>query len=436
MKHIIYNYIGLFIFSTFLLNSIPALSAEDEDGGIPVIGGVIYPSLGVKSYYSDNVLLQDDNGDVIRDSNGIALQDKDGNDLRQRSKDSFVIVTSPRVKYYSEGDITEFKLDMGVEDGFYTHSHNDNYFDLDANADMSYYATERITLFGNAGYKKGHEARGEGSQSGLNAIRFLHPDRYRLWEAEAGFRYGLEEVGMPRIEASYSHDERRYSNNLDRTKFQERNTDSVNTTLFYQVLPNTSLLIQSRLSRFAYKKGSLRGDLDSQQYSVLGGLAWQATYQTEGYFKIGWNEKFFDAQERGESAGFSWEVGVDWQPLAYTMISLSTSQKLEEADGLGSDATVRRVDLSWKHYWREWFKTTTNFYYKNEDFSGGSINDDFAGVSRDREDDDFGVELRADYEFRRWLTVGIDYSYSMRNSSRGGFDYERNMVGLHALFSL
>jgi hypothetical protein len=118
------------------------------------------------------------------------------------------------------------------------------------------------------------------------------------------------------------------------------------------------------------------------------------------------------------------------------MISLSTSQRLEEADGLGNDATVRRVDLSWKHYWREWFKTTTSFYYSNQDFSGRSIVDDSEGNSRDREDDDFGVELRADYEFRRWLTVGIDYSYSMRNSSRGGFDYERNMVGLHALFSL
>ncbi|MEE9426306.1 MAG: outer membrane beta-barrel protein [Methylococcales bacterium] len=424
MKHIIYNYIGLFIFSTLLLNSIPALSAEDEDGGIPVIGGVIYPSLGVKSYYNDNVLLQDKN-----------------------SKDSFVIVTSPRAKYFLEGDITEFKLDMGIEDGFYTHSHNDNYFDLDANVDMSYYATERITFFGNAGYKKGHEARGEGSQTGLNALNFDHPHRYRLWGAEAGFKYGVEEVGMPRIESSYSHDERRYSNNRERTRFQERNEERVNTALFYQVLPNTSLLIESTLSRFSYMEGrQTRGeeaeavdatdDLDSYQYSVLGGLKWQATYQTEGRFKIGWNEKFFDAKERGNSAGFSWELGVDWQPLAYTMLSLSTSQRLEEADGLGNDATVRRVDLSWKHYWREWFKTTTSFYYSNQDFSGRSIVDDRAGNSRDREDDDFGVELRADYEFRRWLTVGIDYSYSMRNSSRGGFDYERNMVGLHALFSL
>ncbi len=415
IKSVVHNCIGLSIFMVIMLgflNSSPVLSAEDEDGGIPVVGGVIYPSLGVSSFYNDNVLLQD-----------------------KKAKDSFVIVTSPRVKYYSEGDITQFTLDMGIDDGYYTHSHNDNYFDLDAKADISFYPTDRITFFGGAGYKKGHEARGEGSQSGSNVMDFENPDRYRLWGVEAGIKYGVEKVGMPRIETSYTHNERRYSNNIGKTKFQERNTDNIYTTLFYQILPNTSLLVEGRLSRFSYKKGNVNGELDSSQYAVLGGLSWQATYQTEGYFKIGWNEKFFDADERGSSSNISWEVGFDWKPLPYSMISFSTSQKLEEADGLGSDVNVRSVDLSWKHAWQDWLYSTLTFYYRNEDFSGNSIFS-ASNISRDREDDDFGVGLNMDYEFRRWLTLGLDYSYSIRSSTQENFDFNRNIIGLHAVFSL
>ncbi len=439
--NIVYNYIGFIVSIMLALISVysaPTLSVEDKDGGIPVIGGVIYPSLGVKSYYDDNVLLQDDTGNVLQDDNGNDLRDKDGNVLRQDSKDSFVVVTSPRAKYYSEGDITLFTLDMGIDDGYYTHSHNDNYFDIDANTDISFYPTARLTFFGGAGYKKGHVARGQGNQSGLRALRFRHPDRYRLWNAKAGIKYGLEEVGMPRIETSYVHNERRYSNNLERTRFQERNTDNINTTLFYQILPNTSLLIEGGFARFSYQQGIVSGDLDSNQFSILGGLSWQATYQTEGYFKIGWNQKFFDAQQRDESAGISWAVGIDWKPLSYTKISFLTSQKLEEADGLGSDVNATSVELSWDHYWQDWFNTTVSLYYSNQDYTGSSINDinDVNDNSRDRMDDNFGVELSADYEFRRWLSVGVDYSYSVRSSSVSSSDYERNIIGLHALFSL
>ncbi len=376
--------------------------SADESEGIPVLSGKLYPTLRQDTLYNDNVLLQDN-----------------------RAKDSIVIVTAPRLKYSYEGNITEFTMNMGIENGYYTHSHNDNYFDADTDAKFSIYPTEKLAFFGSAGYRRFHEVRGSGSQSGLRATEFDSPDKYRLWLAEVGIRYGVEEVGSPRFEVSYLHNERRYSNNRRRTRIQDRNIDGINTTIFYQILPNTSLLVQGNLLRNAYKKGFAPGDLDSDQFTVLTGLSWQATFQTEGYFKVGWNEKYFDNSQRGESANLSWEVGVNWFPLSYSNISLVTQQRLQEADGLGNDANVRNVSLSWKHDWYRNIKTTTNLFYNNSDFSGNT-----------REDNDFGAGISLDYEFRRWLTIGADYQYLIRSSTAQDFDYERNVFGIHVLLSL
>ncbi len=385
-------------------SSFSVVYADSSGEGLYALGGKFYPVLSVDTLYNDNVLLQDKN-----------------------EKDSIVIITAPRLKYDFEGNITQFSMDMGVENGYYTHSHNDNYLDADTKINFSVYPTERLSFVGAAGYKTIHEVRGSGSQSGRFATEFSNPDRYRLWQATAGLKYGIEEVGMPRLETSYYHDERRYTNNRRRTRIQDRNIDAINTILFYQIMPSTSLLIQGNVMRLAYKKGFIGGigDLDSNQYTVLGGLTWQATYQSEGFFKVGWNQKFFDESVRGDSSNFSWEIGVNWEPLTYSTISFVTSQKIEEADGLGNDANVRNVTLSWEHGWYKRLRTTTSFLYNNADYSGNN-----------REDNDISAGLSVDYDFRRWLTVGADYAYSIRSSTGDDLDFERNIFGLHVVFSL
>ena len=394
--------IVLFFVLACLLNSGCLFSAVNVADGIPALGGKFYPSLRSEALYNDNVLLQDKN-----------------------TKESIVIVTTPRLNYEFEGNITQFSVDMGIENGHYTHSHNDNYLDADTQAKMSVYPTERISFFGNAGYKRGHEVRGSGSQSGGFATEFDNPDKFRLWNAEIGLKYGLEEVGTPRVQTSYYHTERRYTNNRRRTRIQDRNTDGLNTTLFYQIMPSTSLLVQGNIMRVAYQQGFAPGDFDSKQYTVLGGLTWDATYQTDGFIKAGWNQRFFDVSSRGESSNFSWEVGVNWAPLTYSSLSLVTSQKLDEADGLGNDANVRNVTLTWRHGWYRSLSTTVNLSYNNADYSGNQ-----------REDNDFGAGLSVDYEFRRWLTVGANYSYITRSSTGDSLDYKRNLVGIHMVLSL
>lgn len=384
------------------LYSAAIFSAGNVDKGIPALNGKFYPTLRSKVLFTDNVLLQDKN-----------------------PKESILIVTTPRLKYNFESNITQFSMDMGIEQGYYTHSHGDNYLDADTKAKFSVYPTSRLSFFGAAGYRRFHEVRGSGSQSGNRATEFESPDKYRLWDVQLGFKYGVAKVGMPRFETAYYHLERRYSNNRRRTRIQDRNGDAVRSTLFYQILPNTSLLIQGNLMRLSYKRGFAPGDLDSKQYSVLGGLTWQATYQTTGYFKVGWNQKFFDASARGGSSNLSWEIGVDWFPLTYSTVGLVTSQRLQEADGIGNAANVRNFKLSWTHNWGWNISTTTNLIYINSNYSGNS-----------REDNDLGGGFSIDYSFRRWLSVGVNYTYLLRSSTGSNLDYQRNVAGIHMVLSL
>jgi hypothetical protein len=51
--------------------------------------------------------------------------------------------------------------------------------------------------------------------------------------------------------------------------------------------------------------------------------------------------------------------------------------------------------------------------------------DDYQGF--DRNDKIAIVDLRAGYKFRRWLTIGAEYTFTHRNSSLEEFDYRKNL---------
>jgi hypothetical protein len=54
----------------------------------------------------------------------------------------------------------------------------------------------------------------------------------------------------------------------------------------------------------------------------------------------------------------------------------------------------------------------------------------------DRSDRTLGLTLRAGYKFRRWLTLGAEFSRTKRDSNLDQFDYDRNFFVVTATASM
>ena len=71
------------------------------------------------------------------------------------------------------------------------------------------------------------------------------------------------------------------------------------------------------------------------------------------------------------------------------------------------------------------FSTTTSLELQNRDYNTAL-----------REDDFLLFKLQADYEFRRWLTLGASYRYRENDSNQDISDYKQNVFLLEATATL
>ncbi len=368
---------------------------QGEAESFPVGGGHLYPHLGVDVAYNDNIHLQDTN-----------------------ETSSMVTVISPGAKLEFKGDITEVALDFIADYGTYEDSHDDDYIDTSTTASIAFYPTERLSFSGALNYTEGHEARGTGSQVGGAATAFSSPDEYHTWTVNAGFKYGLDQVGAPRFEVDASHSDREFENNRSVTRFQDRETDRLNATFFYKIMPSTSLLLEGTFTDFDYD----RGTLDSEQYRLLAGLTWEATYQTSGFLKVGWGKKEFDSSSRDDDSSLAWEIGVDWRPLSYSTVNLTTSQDFAESDGIGDHIDTRNISITWDHEWSSFIGSSIQLSATNDEYANS-----------DREDDLKGFKASVEYLMEPWLRFGVSYSHSERDSDVTGLDYNSNVIGAYMI---
>ena len=60
--------------------------------------------------------------------------------------------------------------------------------------------------------------------------------------------------------------------------------------------------------------------------------------------------------------------------------------------------------------------------------------DEYKGF--DRRDDVASVGLKVGYRFRRWLTLGAEYTYTQRDSNLPQFEYDKNLYSVTATASM
>ncbi len=340
---------------------------------------------------------------------------------------SWVGIVSPELNAYTEFNGHKVSMGYRLERGEYFSSEADNYTDHFANVKGDFEINDRNRLKGTLRYEDGHDERGRRYSNGFGN-ELTSVDTYKETGASAVYSYGaLSAFG--RLDLSVGYENIDYDNNEEVYLIRDRDRMKYNAQFLYRLWEGTNLVIDARRDEIEYDyDANPESPLDSDENSILAGLSWDFDEVTQSFAKIGYKEKTFDAPTRDDFNGLAWEVGVRYLPFTYSQFTLSTKQDTRETN---SEADyIRSTDylVSWKHDWLQRFSTTASLAFMNDDYEGD--------VEDLRQDDTTKLTLAADYEFRRWLTFGLYYSMSERDSNREFIEYDRNIYGLTARVTL
>ena len=334
-------------------------------------------------------------------------------------KSSGVTVINPVVQFIAEDGANAYKLTADVRRGVYHSSQDDNYTDVQLQADANLVFDVRNKLDILAAYLKSHEGRGTGLTQGSSATINDAPIKYDEKTVGATYTYGADEA-QGRVVGKISYTLRDYSNFRTLTHSRDRDTLNTGVTFYYRVMPKTSLLFEVRRQGINYQNEVVgRSSLDSSEWKYLVGATWDASAKTTGVVKAGYAQKEFSAADRDDKGGFTWEAEVSWAPRTYSTFVLRSGQELNESTGADNYIDTSSTSVTWDHAWNDRFKTAFAYGITTEEYDQTS-----------RKDDTNSISAGVTYDLRRWLTVGMDLTHAERDSNQAAFDYDNNTLFL------
>ena len=322
-------------------------------------------------------------------------------------------ILSPSVRAELKTGPHKFEFGLRMDSGRFHSSPADSYTDYSLNAAGGFVFSGRSALSLRAAHRHGHDARGSTDRS-LSAT----PDEFDNTSVGGLFTYGAAGA-RGRIEVDASAYTRRYTNNRATTAVADRDAATLGGTFYWRVMPRTELLFQAQHTQINYALGTSTQDSSEDRYLV--GVRWEATAKTTGVAKFGVQSKKFHSSARQDISGTSsWDIGVRWSPLTYSVFDFVSSRATGESTGIG-DATIgSNYGVTWSHAWSSRLRTQALASFGKSEFTGTT------GFGR--KDDTAVFGLKVAYDFRRWLRLGAEYSHSERDSSDGNFSYKKNLL--------
>lgn len=362
--------------------------AASTPGGFPVGPLTVYPGAELSQGYDDNLYTRPTN-----------------------PKTSNFTLFSPYVRAEMKSGPHKFDAAFRINDSRYHDAPADSYTDytLSGGADLVFSARAGLNL--RAEYRQGHDPRGS-TDRGVSAT----PDVYEDTSIRGLFRYGAPGA-RGRIEVDAAAGKHLFTNNRASTEASDRDTKGIGGTFFWRVGPRTELLVNMSQIEVDYPLAT--STQDSSETRFLIGAKWEATAATTGTARFGRQRKEFDSATRQSFTDSSWDVGVRWSPLSYSVFDFATSKSASESTGFGDAIVGTNYGVTWSHAWSSRLRTQVLGNLRNDEFKG-------TGITRNEDTTSFG--LKVGYDFRRWLRLGAEYTFTERDSNDSNFNYKRNLL--------
>jgi len=391
--------VNLYWFSLVLLSD--GVLAYIPDTHITDGGLFVKPSLEIGVVYDDNIYNEQGSG-----------------------TSSVIMAFMPSVNFKMDDGVNYYSLDMKAEKGNYETSGRDNYTDVELglSGHLEPNDTHRMDFSVKGEWLT--EPRGTGKSEG-NFELTDEPILYGINTLAAAYEYGaLQTKGRLVFDLIYY--EKEYRNFYEKTR--KGNYDSVllGSTFYYSTRAHTDAVIEVNVEKIGYdynKPPEL--NRDSNVYTALFGMQWEASSILHGFGKIGVQAKEFDDGGREDFTGFSWNIGGVWRPLTYSKLTFSTSQATKDPDVEGDYVLETKFKVDWRHNWATYYYTSFGIYKYKDDHSGAS-----------RVDDTFGFSAKFNYELTQNVAIAVFGEWDKNQSTKTEFEYDKNVVGVSFTFTL
>lgn len=337
------------------------------------------------------------------DDNYLTLNDDD-------KKASWIIGITPSVNIVAFGEKSTYELNYTMDHKRFNDlgaSNLTSHF-LDASANFAFDVRNNLNL--GASINK--------TQTVENAFTIGELNDFTTRIIGANYIYGAPSA-TGNIELGVSREN--YRSNNDVNIGQERDSTSVNAVFVYKITDKTKLTAEARTTIFDYLSND---PLDSRNRGLLIGARWEATSQTTGFAKLGREIKDFEEPGKDNTSLTTWEVSADWAPKTYSVVTVTTNQRIDEGN-FGADYSDTRVSsINWRHDWGRGYSSNAGYALRRIDYSN------------DRLDDRRTYNVGLTYLVKRWVDLNLDYRHINQASTDEIYDYERNVVSLSVDVSL
>jgi len=318
--------------------------------------------------------------------------------------DSWITTIVPGVAITAYGDKSTYQLTSAIKRDMFSASNAEDLTSYFVKGTGTFDFDVRNKLDINAGISR--------SESAANAYTAGTINSFKSTTFGANYTYGAPSA-TGNIELGVNRLMYRSENgvNLD----QERDSNGVSAAFLYKITDKTKLVAELNGSTFDYISNKA---LNSTNMSYLLGARWEATGKTTGHAKIGQETKDFDDSNRKNADLTRWEVSVDWSPLTYSTVTLTSNQKIDEGSYGASFTDTATNSIQWKHDWGRGIASQVSVANRKEDYKGI------------RKDTTNSIGAGITYSIRRWADVSFDYQLSDRTSTDDTQEYNRNIFKL------
>ncbi|WP_096087122.1 outer membrane beta-barrel protein [Agaribacterium haliotis] len=332
---------------------------------------------------------------------------------------SGIYVVEPDFALGTDDGVNRYGVRYKLKSGTVEASSADNYLDhrLSGLAHIEPNDKNRIDV--NLAYDKLHEDRGTGLSEGRPGA-IDRPVEYDAKSANAAYQYGALS-SKARVGGSVGFYSKEYTNFRQYSAIRDFDQNSVGLNFEYSIGDATSLTLDGSTADIRYPHiGTEEPSRDSTDNRALIGLKWDITGKTTGKAKVGYQVKDFDAAERKDFSGAAVDVSLSWEPRTYSTIDFKLGQVSKDPTTVGDYIEERYVLIGWNHGWTPRISTDVQASYADEEYVG----------NLDRHDDTTGATLALNYAFARWLTAGLSYDYTNKDSNVDDIPFDKNVYKL------
>lgn len=375
--------------------------------------GKIYitPTIQYQAAFDSNIFLADDDDD---DSSGSVEAD-------------LIHKITPSIRFeYQKNTSNYIKFGYSQQIVLYTDYSENNY--------------TKHAVFGNFAYKPSRDfyfriddkyVDTEDPYGSVN--NYGEGEQTKRWDNTFDMVFGYSLPGKSKLELIYQNHIQKYDTKKD--KWQDTISNEPGIKLYYKILPKTSLFVEYRIQICEYTAQqdvhdntldiSAEEAQDFKHHKFFTGFHWDATSKINGDLKFGFGRKDYDNDLNWNDLEYqdynTWlaETAFIYKQTPKRSFNVKLSRSIEDSSDFGYTTYTRTVaGVGMSQMLGEKWEATGSFYYTFDDYKGGGANA--------REDDKYKASLGVNYSVFKWLTIGLGYACTIRNSSDDQEDYTRD----------